>query len=105
MNRNYYELTTRFDARKSFYGKALVEVEEVEKQGTVYTNKTLISYGHEVVRITASENKIRLTTSWNASDTTLRHVKEFLKQEVSFEVGNKSKKELEEYFKDKIEEE
>ena len=105
MNRNYYELATRYDARKSFYGKALVEVEEVEKCGTTYTNKTLISYGHEVVRITASENKIRLTPSWNASDTTLRHVKEFLKQEVSYEVGSKSKKELEDYFKDKIEEE
>lgn len=105
MNRNYYELATRYDARKSFYGKALVEVEEVEKYGATYTNKTLISYGHEVVRITASENKIRLTTSWNASDTTLRHVKEFLKQEVSLEVGSKSKAELEEYFKDKIEEE
>lgn len=105
MKGNYYELATRYDARKSFYGKALVRVEEVEKYGATYTNKTLISYGHEVVRITASENKIRLTTSWNASDTTLRHVKEFLKQEVSFEVGNKSKKELAEYFKDKIEEE
>lgn len=104
MHRNYYELATRFDARKSFYGKALVEVEEVEKYGTTYTNKTLISYGHEVVRIDASENKVRLTTSWDASDTTLRHVKEFLKQE-GFSIGNFSKKEIADFFKDKIEEE
>ena len=105
MHRSYYELSARYDSRKSFYGKALVEVEDVEIHGNTYTNKTLISYGHEVVRIIGSENKIRLTTSWNARDTTLRHVKEFLKQEVSYEVGSKSKKELAEYFKDKIEKE
>ena len=93
MHRNYYELATRYDARKSFYGKALVEVEEVERYGTTYTNKTLISYGHEVVRITASENKIRLTTSWNASDTTLRHVKEASqKQNLQNTSKTKSKK-------------
>lgn len=104
MHRNYYELSARFDARKSFYGKALVEIETVEKHGTTYENKTLISYGHEVVRITASENKIRLTDKWDASDTTLRHVKEFLKQE-GLSIGNFTKKEIAEFFKDKIEEE
>jgi hypothetical protein len=95
MKRNYYELSARFDARKSFYGKALVSV---EPNG----DKALISYGHEVVRI--RNGNVALTTSWDASDTTIRHVKEFLKQE-GVSIGSYSKKEIAEFFKDKIEEE
>lgn len=104
MNRHYYELSTRYDARQSFYGKALVEIEEVEAFGTKYVNKTLISYGHEVVRIRADKNEIRLTPLWDESQTTLRHVREFLKQE-GIKVGNYSKKEIADFFKDKIEQE
>ena len=71
MNRNYYELTTRFDARKSFGGKALVKLETVDG----VEHKTLISYGHEVVR--KRGDNVSLTNKWDFSSTTLRHVKEF----------------------------
>ena len=90
-----YELDTIYDSKHSFYSKAMVEVED-------NGNKVLLSYGHEVVRI--RDGKPYLTTAWNASQTTLRHVKEFLKQE-GISAGSLSKKDIAEFFKDKIEEE
>lgn len=70
MNMNIYELTTRFDSRKSFYHKALVQVD---------TNRTtLFSYETEVAYI---ENRklTMLPDAWY-STTTRRHVREFARQ-------------------------
>lgn len=67
-----YQLDTRYDSRQSFYGKAKVDVKD---DGT----KILYSYGTPVCKIT-SDNKVVLMSAWNYSVTTLRHVKEFLKQ-------------------------
>lgn len=76
------ELIPHFDSRNSFYNKARV----VEKDdGT----KILYSYATPVCRI--KDNKATLLhrgyLGWNSSQTTLRHVKEFLKQN-GFEVGS-----------------
>lgn len=98
MNRNYYELAARYDARKSFGGKALVEFETVDG----VEHKTLISYGHEVVR--KRGDNVSLTDKWDFSSTTLRHVKEFLLQE-GVSIGSGTKKQIADYFKDKIESE
>lgn len=71
-----YYLAPRFDSRKSFYDKAVVE----EYCGS----KELYSYNHKVCTITTDKdgNKtLVLHYLWNYSPTTLRHVKEFLKQE------------------------
>ena len=72
---NTYELTPRFDSRKSFYGKAHV---------TEYPNgrKVLTSYETNVAEITADGKPI-VYGKW--SQTTTRHQKEFLKQNGFFD--------------------
>ncbi len=65
-----YEMTPRYDSRKSFYGKAHI---------TEYPNgrKVLTSYTTQVAEITA-DGKAIIYGKW--SQTTTRHQKEFLKQ-------------------------
>lgn len=69
--KEFYELYPRYDSRQSFYRKAFVS--ELENGA-----KILYSYGTPVVVIKGDE--VNLLTHWSASQTTLRHVKEFLKQ-------------------------
>lgn len=79
-----YDLEPIYDSRKSFYNKAIVT-----EDSTLWDNDTLLradgekhlySYNTEVCYIDA-ENKVHLLPSWNCSVTTLRHIKEFLRQE------------------------
>jgi hypothetical protein len=72
-----YELTPRYDARKSFYSKAVVLVNSENATGDEYT-KTLLSYQTPVAAIQA-DNKAVVFGLYSA--TTTRHIKEFLKQE------------------------
>jgi hypothetical protein len=65
---NDYELHPRYDARKSFYGKAMI----IEENG----RKTLRSYSTRVAYIENGKAHVNGTYS----PTTLRHIKEFLKQ-------------------------
>lgn len=74
-----YELTARYDARASFYGKAKVDVDG--------NSKTLYSYGTEICRISDSTAKIVCRVD-QLSNTTMRHLKEFLLQN-SFKAENK----------------
>lgn len=62
------ELQPRYDGRKSFYGKA-----RTEREGD---NLVLYSYSTKVAEITPQQTKVYGTYS----NTTLRHIKEFLKQ-------------------------
>ena len=67
-----YNLEPRYDSRKSFYGKAVVKTED-EKVFTLY------SYNTKVCEI--DNDTVRLYNVANLfSSTTLRHIKEFLKQ-------------------------
>ena len=66
-----FELTPKFDSRKSFYGKALIRFE-----GDL---KLLFSFDTPVVYIGPDRLPVMLN-DWDYSQTTLRHVKEFLKQ-------------------------
>lgn len=66
-----YGLEAQYDSRRSFGGKAQVETDNA---GT----ETLYSYDTPVVKIV--NGKVTLLPKWDSSMTTLRHVKEFLKQ-------------------------
>ena len=68
-----YELAPVHDARKSFYGKALVF-----DLGSGILE--LHSYGTTVAKINRKRHAVVLFPAWNHSATTLRHVKEFLRQ-------------------------
>lgn len=63
-----YNLEPRYDSRGSFYGKA-----KVVQQGN---RKTLVSYQTDVAKI---ENG-KAIVNGHYSQTTMRHIKEFLKQ-------------------------
>lgn len=65
------ELAARFDSRKSFYGKAQVAQDENES--------TLYSYNTQVAKVDKN-GKLTLFPAWNYSQTTRRHVREFVKQ-------------------------
>lgn len=70
-----YYLEARFDSRKSFYYKAQVEV-----AGNV---KSLFSYGTKVCEV--RDGVAMFFEAARRSQTTKRHVREFLKQEGLFE--------------------
>ena len=65
-----YDMSPQYDSRQSFYGKARVNDNGSEK--------TLYSYNTPVAKIV--NNKVELLPKWDWSQTTLRHIKEFLKQ-------------------------
>lgn len=73
------DMSPQYDSRKSFYGKAHVVDDE---DGTL----TLYSYNTPVCEI--KDGKVKLLSMWDSSQTTLRHVKEFLKQN-GYEAGSK----------------
>ena len=69
-----YELECRNDSRASFYGKARIEFKD--------NKKILVSYTTDVAYVEKLENgfcKVVVLGQW--SNTTTRHIKEFLKQE------------------------
>lgn len=73
-----YELSCRYDARQSFYGKAIVEETET---GYGYFLE-LYSYGTLVatINIDTINNKKVFEYCGKYSQTTTRHQKEFFKQ-------------------------
>ena len=86
-----YDLECRFDSRQSFYGKAVVEIEE----DVIAYNELLHSYG-TLVAIYTKDKKTNLkqfTYLGKFSQTTTRHQKEFFKQH------GLSDKEIKELFK------
>ena len=77
-----FDLAPDYDSRKSFYGKAKVDV---RPDGT----QVLYSYGTPVCKIQDGKATLlkRGYLGWASSATTLRHVKEFLRQN-GFEAGS-----------------
>lgn len=65
-----YELTP-YNRQKSFYGKAIVEEDNGEKR--------LYSYGTRICTI--KDGKVHLTSAWDYSATTLKHLRSFLLKE------------------------
>lgn len=70
-NIKIYELKAQYDSRKSFGHKAIVHIDG--------NNSVLYSYETPVARIT--DDKVELSPSWSYSETTVRHVREYLRQE------------------------
>ena len=66
-----FELTPKFDSRKSFYGKAKIRFDG--------DRRLLLSYGTPVAFIEPDRPPVMLD-GWDSTQTTLRHVREFLKQ-------------------------
>ena len=81
VNGRVSELSTQFDSRKSFGGKAKVVT---DSDGT----QILYSYNTPVVELEKGK-KVKLLPQWDSSATTLRHVREFLLQN-GFEAGSKA---------------
>ena len=79
------ELAARFDSRKSFYGKAQIAQDE--------NDSILYSYNTKVAQIDKN-GKLTLFPAWNYSQTTRRHVNEFVKQFGLDEQYARLKKEL-----------
>jgi hypothetical protein len=77
-----YELTTQYDSRQSFYGKALVSTNE-------HGDLILTSYSTRVAVITTGTHGYIAKVNGTYSNTTLRHIKEFLKQN-GFKADTKS---------------
>ena len=73
------ELYPMYDSAKSFYGKAMLEIEN----GTT----TLYSYCTKVAEVDTDLKVAKVFGTYSA--TTLRHIKEFLKQ-AGYEAKNKS---------------
>ena len=69
------ELLPEYDARKSFYGKAKVETDTETGVTSLYSYGTLVA----TVFLHSGDNG-RATVYGTYSATTLRHIKEFLKQ-------------------------
>ena len=70
-----YELKPKYDVRQSFYQKAEVTIHKNTKNETIislYSYNTLVSY------IIEERNKAIVLNTY--SNTTLRHIKEFLLQ-------------------------
>jgi len=77
-----YELQTQYDSRKSFYGKAKVEV----KDGVHY----LYSYDTLVAEYNEKTGEVDVKGWYSA--TTARHINEFL-QQLGFDKMTKTKME------------
>lgn len=73
----FYELACLYDSRKSFYGKAIVEHQD-NNTNSLYI---LHSYHTPVLMYDVRQNKCRIYSENHLTATTLRHVKEFLKQQ------------------------
>lgn len=67
-----YYLTPMFDSRKSFYNKAIVVT--ADNSINLYSYNTLVAKIHNDGTIVLTANSAHYT------NTTLRHIKEFLKQ-------------------------
>lgn len=76
-----YELKPYYEARKSFYGKAMILVEHNKQE------ITLISYYTEVAKVKSGKLFITHDNN-NLTSTTLRHIREFARQE-GFKTGSK----------------
>jgi hypothetical protein len=80
-----------YDSRKDFYKKAVVTENTSlfgNQEVTATGEKHLYSYNTHVCYID-SKNNVHLLPLWNYSATTLRHIKEFLKQN-GFRADSKS---------------
>ena len=68
-----FDLQPQYDKRKSFYGKAVIEQDITNNADLLFSYNTLVAK--------VERGKVFLFEKWNVSGTTLRHIKEFLRQQ------------------------
>lgn len=85
-----YDLSCRYDSRKSFYGKAKV----IENIMSDWKEIGLYSYDTLVAKIIETEKDTKYINYGKYSQTTTRHQKEFFKQ------NGLSDKQIKDLFKD-----
>lgn len=82
-----YELTTEYDARQSFYRKAFVH------EGS--KGSKLQSYDTIIAKLDNETKKVTLLCHMDdLSNTTMRHLREWLKQNNLFDLAGMSKQKL-----------
>lgn len=72
LNESIYELSSQYGGRNSYYGKAQVEVNNGEQ--------TLYSYGTPIMKIKDNGEMEMLCDHWALTNTTIRHIREFMQQ-------------------------
>lgn len=82
-----YELEARYDVRQSFYRKAYVEIDNDEHIISLLSYDTLVL----VYDVGEHNGYVKILDEDYLTNTTLRHVKEFLKQ---FNLPTGTKQEL-----------
>ena len=79
MERSYL-LDTAHTPQKSFWGKAVVEV----WRNNLGLDYKLFSYGHHVATVSdnelTGEYRLKLEYIWQYSNTTVKHIREFIQQ-------------------------
>lgn len=81
------ELIPEHEGRKSYYGKATIRYED--------NMVTLASYFIDIIEINKTTNEFKvLCKPENLSNTTLRHLREFLKQNELGHIAELTKKEI-----------
>lgn len=79
------ELKPKFDGKKSFYNKARLQIESDEI--------TLISYNTPIIKL--NKNNIMFLAQYeHLSSTTMRHLREFLRQSDMFNLASMKKNEM-----------
>lgn len=73
LDESVYALTPEYGGRQSYYGKALVEITP--------DGKTLYSYDTPIMTITKDGAIKMLCGEWALTNTTIRHIREFMQQE------------------------
>lgn len=81
------ELIPKYENKQSYYGKAILK----HKDSTV----TLASYFTDIIKIDKTTNEFKvLCEPEDLSSTTLRHLREFLKQNELGHIAKLTKKEI-----------
>ena len=84
-----YQLEPIYENVKSYYGKARVQnFGELNDGQHLAVDNKLRLFSYETLVCYIEDGEVHLLPAWNFSATTLRHVKEFLKQQ-GFKADNK----------------
>lgn len=86
-----YELQAIYDSRKSFYSKAIVK--EINNLKLLYSYNTLVCAIYENCYGVKYMLNLEIADNLLFSNTTLRHIKEFIKQSINSNI-NFTKKEI-----------
>lgn len=80
--KNIYELKPIYTSQKSFYGKATVEqLDNFNVGGTIFKLSNLFSYSTHVATFITDGTRSGLFLTGEYSKTTVKHIREFVRQQ------------------------